>query len=132
MTLRERQDQFIADMDLFDHWTDRFNYLISEGEELPETFPEYLTAYRIEGCQSKTCFKVWLHEGLLYVCGWSNSAVMGGIIVAMTKIFNFSTMEELRHTPIDFHLKTGLIDNLTSIRRSALEEMIRRIVSLTA
>jgi sulfur transfer protein SufE len=55
---------------------------------------------------------------------------MAGIIATMTKIFNFTTIEELRPANIDFHLNSGLIDNLTSMRRSALEEMIRRIVSL--
>jgi sulfur transfer protein SufE len=55
---------------------------------------------------------------------------MGGIIAAMITIFNFTTMDELKDTDIDFHLKSGLIDNLTPMRRAALEEMIRRITVL--
>ena len=127
MTLRERQNQFIADLEIFDSWADRFNYLISLSEELPAEFPEYLLPYRIEGCQSKTCFLPRIHDGLLYITGWSNSAVTGGIIVAMTTIFNFTSKDEFQATDIDFHIRSGLLDNLTPMRRSALEEMIRRI-----
>jgi len=127
MTLRERQDQFIADMASFDSWADRFEYLIELDKELPTEFPEWLLPYRIEGCQSKTCFLPRLHDGLLYIKGWSNSAVTGGIIVAMTTIFNFTSCDEILTTDIDFHLKTGLIDNLTPMRQASLKEMIRRI-----
>ena len=127
MTLRERQNQFIADMAMFDNWTDRFNYLIALSEELPRQFPEYLLPYRIEGCQSKTCFLPRIHDGLLFITGWSNSAVMGGIIIVMTAIFNFTSREEFQDTEIDFHIQSGLIDNLTPMRKAALEEMMRRI-----
>jgi len=130
-TLRERQDQFIADMAMFDSWTGRFNYLISLSEELPSEFPEYLLEYRIVNCQSKTCFLPRINDdGLLYITGWSNSAIMGGIIVAMTAIFNFTSREEFQATHIDFHTQSGLINNLTPMRQSALEEMIRRITVL--
>jgi len=127
MTFRERQDEFIADMAMFDSWADRFNHLMALSDELPADFPEYLLSYRIEGCQSKTCFLPRMHNGLLYISGWSNSPVMGGIIVAMVKIFNFTSRKEFKDTTIDFHLQSGLIDNLTPMRRAALEEMIRRI-----
>lgn len=130
MTLRERQDQFISNMEMFDSWQDRFNYLISESEGLPREFPEYLLSHRIEGCQSKTCFLPRIYNGLLYITGWSNSAVMGGVIVAMTAIFNFTSKEEFKNTKIDFHTKSELIDNLTPMRKAALEEMIRRITVL--
>jgi cysteine desulfuration protein SufE len=131
-TLRERQDRFIDDMAMFDNWTDRFNHLLSLSEELPAEFPDYLLQYRIVGCQSKTCFLPRIHDGLLYIKGWSNSAIMGGIIVAMTAIFNFTNRDELRHTELDFHIKSELFDNLTQMRRAALEEMIRRINVLYA
>jgi len=130
MTLRERQDQFIDEMAMFDNWTDRFNCLISLADELPEYFPEYLRPYRIEGCQSNTCFLPRITGDMLYVTGWSNSAVMGGIIVTVTVIFNFTTKKEFRNTDIDFHIKSRLIDNLTPMRRAALEEIIRRITVL--
>ena len=130
MTLRERQDQFIADMAMFDNWTDRFNYLIELAEELPAEFPQQLLPFRIEGCQSKTCFKAGLYGNIIFTDGWSNSAIMGGIIVAIMEIFNGIKVIDIQNTCIDFHIKSGLIDNLTPMRRAALEEIIRRITVL--
>jgi len=130
MTLREKQDEFLSDMEMFDTWADRFNYLISLAEKLPAEFPQHLLPFRIEGCQSKTCFKAYLNGNILFAEGWSNSAVMGGIIVAIMKIFNWMECREIQDTEIDFHIKSGLIDNLTPMRRAALEEIIRRITVL--
>jgi len=127
MTLRLRQDQFIADMEMFDTWADRFNHFIALAEQLPPQCPEWLLPFRIKGCLSKTCFSAHLHHDVLQIKGWSNSPVTAGIIVAMTGIFNNSTSDQLRTTPIDFHLRSGLIHNLTPMRSAALNEMIRRI-----
>ena len=112
MTLRERQDQFIADLEIFDNWADRFNYLIALAEELPAEFPAWLLPYRIVGCQSKTCFYARINDGSLHVKGWSNSAVTGGIIVSIITLFNETPINELRTTEIDFHIKSVLLVRL--------------------
>jgi sulfur transfer protein SufE len=130
MTLRERQNRFIADMALFDGWTDRFNFLISESYKLPEKCPDYLLPYRIESCQSKTCYKVWTQDNHIQSSGWSNSAIMGGLLVSVMNIVNLSPIEELLRTPIDFHTQTGLVDNFTLMRHATLSEIIRRITAI--
>lgn len=135
-TLRERQDNFIETMELLGDWTERFNYLISESEKLPQTCPENLLRHRIETCRSKTCFRAELlpspcGEGLGVRCeGWSNSSVLGGLIVCICEIFNNTPYLELTNTNIDFHTRSGLIDNLTALRREGVEEIIRRINKL--
>ena len=130
MTLRERQDQFTSDLEMFDDWTGRFDYLISLSGELLPVCPEHLLPFRIEFCKSKTCFKPMIQEDMLYISGWSNSPVLGGIIVAMRIIFNFTSRDEFLSTDIDFHTKSGLIENLTPLRRDGIMEMIRRITVL--
>ena len=59
-------------------------------DELPAEFPLYLLPFHIEGCQSRTCFKAYTdcYGNILFTDGWSNSAVMGGIIVSIMNIFN--------------------------------------------
>jgi len=133
MTLREKQDEFISDMEMFDNWADKFNYLIDLADELPAELSLNLLPFRIEGCQSRTYFKAFTdcYGKILFTDGWSNSAVMGGIIVAIMNIFNRTERIELRYTKIDFHTESGLIDNLTPMRRAALEEIIRRITVLS-
>jgi sulfur transfer protein SufE len=118
-------------MESLGNWTDRFNYFIAEGEYLPENPPNYLLQYRIEGCQSRTYYKVWLRNNRIHSSGWSNSGVMGGIIVSIIKIFNGAPVEEMQGLNIDFHTQSGLIDNLTPMRQATLSEIIRRITVLS-
>jgi sulfur transfer protein SufE len=128
--IREQQDKFTAYLNEFDEWTDKFNFLISEGEALPAQCPESLNAFRIKGCQSRTCLKAYIREDYLYVDAWSNSSVMAGICITLMKIFNMTPVKNMETVDIDFHVKSGLIDHLTPLRRMGLEEMIRRITVL--
>jgi len=130
MTFRERQDLFLENLSFFDNWTDRFNYLINLSDEFPPECPEYLLPYRILFCKSRTYFYPFIQDNQLYVLGWSNSAVMAGLIVAMRTIFNNTSREEFQDTLIDFHTKSELIFNLTPLRLDGLNEMIRRITVL--
>ncbi|MDR0829736.1 MAG: SufE family protein [Prevotellaceae bacterium] len=129
--IREKQNQFIENFKLFDNWTDKFNYLIELGEDLPAECPRTLLPYRFEFCQSKTCFFVDNDNGKIKLRGWSNSAVMAGIIVVFKNIFDGEDTAELNNTDIDFHIKTGLIESLTILRRQSLEKMIDEIVLLS-
>jgi cysteine desulfuration protein SufE len=127
MKLRERQDQFIETLLMFDNWTDRFNFILEYGNLLDKECPPLLLPYRIERCQSRSYFLVDAGGGLLHVAGWSNAGVMGGLIACIVKIFEGVTLDDLRKTDIDFHTKTDLINNLTPLRREALTEIINRI-----
>jgi sulfur transfer protein SufE len=127
MTLRERQDQFIETIGLFDTWSYKFNFLIDDSGLLPEECPENLNHYRIENCTSRTCFKASNIDGEIYISGWSNSIIMAGIIVTVMKLFDGIPVAELKETEIDFHIRSGLTYNLTFMRQSALNEIIDRI-----
>jgi cysteine desulfuration protein SufE len=127
MTLRERQDQFVETIAMLDEWRDKFDFLVDYSNLLPRELPENLSKYRIKNCKSRTHFKAWIFGGRIYTDGWSNSAIMGGIIVTVQKIFDDVPIAELKDTVIDFHQKSDLINNLTPMRQDALLEIIHRI-----
>lgn len=129
--LRERQDEFIEVIATLDNWGDRFKFLWDCSESLSPECPESLKNYRIANCQSRTYFLAGNNQDTIVVRGWSNSPVMGGIIYLMQDIFNGVPISELKETNIDFHVKSDLINNLTPMRRAALEEIINRIIVLS-
>ena len=129
MTLRERQDQFIETIGQIDSWADKFNFLMDYSNLLENECPDQLKHYPIERCQSRTFFKVLNEDGNIRITGWSNSAILGGVIVTFMKIFDGVPVKELQKTDIDFHIRSGLIDNLTALRQSALSEMLHQILS---
>jgi len=132
MTLRERQDSFIDNISLFPDWKERFDHFIARSSEQAHRHaPSYLLKYSIEFCQSRTCFIAYVKEGIIHIEGWSNSSVLAGIIVEISDMFNHVPVRELTPDAIDFHTRSGLIDNLTPLRKMGLLEIIRRIAVLS-
>jgi sulfur transfer protein SufE len=132
MNLRERQDGFLAEWNALPDRTEQFNYLIALSALLVPECPPSLRPYRIENCQSRTFFRAGVGDGLLRVDGWSNSAIMGGIVVACRQIFDGVSLSDLASAEIDFHIRSGLIDGMTPMRTDSFREIIRRITVLSS
>ncbi|KAA6348499.1 Cysteine desulfuration protein SufE [termite gut metagenome] len=131
MTVQEKQNNFVEEMSACEEWHDKFNLLIGYfSEQTQPAPPAELIEYRIEGCFSRTYFRAFLSGGKIHTNGWSGSAVMGGIIVAISKMFHESPASEWQDTAVDFHIRTELIKHLTPMRQAALTEMINRIESV--
>lgn len=130
MTLRESQDNFIELMNLFDSWPEKFGLLIEKSALQPAELPEELLPCRILNCQSRTYLRAKSVDGTINITGWSNSSIMAGMIQSIREIFNYYSIEDIDSTEIDFHIKSGLIDNVTSLRRAAILEMVNRVLVL--
>lgn len=129
--LEARQKQFIDDLNSFDAWNDKFNHLITVGEELTP-MPEHLKIPEnlVLGCISKTYFYCRIVDGVIRVYGWSNACTVSGIIASMVSIFDGIPMEQLIGATINFHTQSELLMHLTPSRQSALQQMINRITAL--
>lgn len=130
MTLRESQDKFIQELGAFEVWSDKFNLLIENSSFQVKQVPEDLEQYRIINCLSKTYFHAENANGYICISGWSNSSIMAGLIVYIKKMFNCLPVEELKTSEINFHTDSGLIDNVTPMRKAAIFEIINRIYIL--
>jgi len=129
-TIFKNQNNFIETLDMCgqDVWNEKFNYLISLNDLLPATCPDELLPYRVATCQSRTYFRAWTEGSWLRVAGWSNTPVQRGIIVSMIEMFDRTPSIELQAlNDIYFHTKSGLIDNLTPLRKEGLKTMVERI-----
>ena len=128
MTLKERQDKFIAELNEFAEWHEKFNYIIELGNAMPE-MPERLRVptNRLEFCTSKTFFAITGID-FLEVYGWSNSTIPQGLAAVCAQIFGGLTSAEIAGQEIYFHTKSGLMQNLTLIRAQSLEYMIKKCV----
>ena len=129
-SIDKNQNEFVDTMDLFGQydWTDKFNHIMSMGNSLPAQCPGELLLYRILTCSSITYFHAWLQDGELRVNGWSNAAVQRGIIAAIIQMFDHAPESEFTsENAVYFHTASGLLYNLTPLRKDGLLEMIRRI-----
>lgn len=135
MTLQERQSEFIELFNSLGSWTDRFQFLIDIGsglDGLPEAMKCTLT--QVTSCNSQTFFYPSVFEGIVHIQGWSNSSIMSGLIAMLQMIFNGCQVDEIWEAKIlntiDFHIRTGLINNLTEQRKAGLLEMLGRTLHL--
>src|SRR5258708_4430625 len=81
MTIKEQQDEIIADFELFGDWMEKYEYIIQLGKELPLIEAKYkLDENLIRGCQSR----VWLHadykDGRLFFTADSDAVITKGLV----------------------------------------------------
>jgi cysteine desulfuration protein SufE len=128
MDAEQTQRELIEEFDLFDDWTDRYQYLIDLGRKLPE-FPDAWRTeeHRLHGCQSQ----VWIHQErrgeLLHFDAISDSAIVSGLIALLLRVYSDRPPEEIVTTEPDFVGAIGLDSHLSPTRKNGLHAMLQAI-----
>ena len=129
MTINERQDQIIDDLEPLDDWMDRYAYIIDLGNQLPPLDEKYRTPQNlIEGCQSR----VWLNaemtpDGKLVFSADSDALIVKGIISMLVDILSGHTPQEILDADLYFIDRIGLQEHLSPTRSNGLVAMVRQI-----
>ncbi|MCB1741892.1 MAG: SufE family protein [Gammaproteobacteria bacterium] len=124
----EIQNELIEEFAFFDDWTDRYQYLIDLGRELP-TFPAeaQTEANRLHGCQSN----VWLldrtSDDHIQFQAISDSAIVSGLIALILRVYNGRTAQEILATEPRFVAAIGLDSHLSPTRKNGLHAMLEAI-----
>ncbi|MDE7546744.1 SufE family protein [Acetobacter fabarum] len=124
----------IADeLDVFDDWMERYQYIIEMGRKLPPFPHEWCNdAHRVPGCQSQ----VWLEEkeadGRLYFAGLSDAAIVSGLVALLLRVYSGRTREEIQATDPGFLRDLGLVQALSTNRGNGVEAMARAMRSAAA
>jgi cysteine desulfuration protein SufE len=85
----QAQQDIVDEFAFFGDWTERYQYLIDLGKQLPP-FPEDLKTedYRVHGCQSM----VWLvpsgSPDKLHFQAASDSAIVSGLIALVLRVYS--------------------------------------------
>ena len=128
MTIKESQQQIVAEFSLFTDWMEKYEYLIELGKTLPP-FPEELKREEnlITGCQSR----VWLHavyeKESLFFSADSDAIITKGIVSMLIRAFSGHPPQEVLDANIDFIDQIGLKEHLSPTRANGLLSMIRQI-----
>jgi cysteine desulfuration protein SufE len=128
MTFSEKQNEITEILNSMSDWHARYNHIIEIGQQLPP-MPEHLKiqANRITSCTSRTYFYPEKHESAITIHGWSNSAIPAGLIALFKQLCDGIKITEIRSSTIDFHIKTGLINNLSLNRKTGFLEMLSKL-----
>ena len=122
------QDAIIEEFAMFDDWLDKYDYIISLSDTLPEIDPQKRTdKYLIEGCQSRVWVSSEIKDGKLFYSADSDAIITKGIIALLISVMNGRSPEEAANIDLYFIDAIGLGENLSPTRSNGLRAMIAQM-----
>lgn len=122
------QDAIIEEFAMFDDWLDKYDYIISLSDSLPEIDAEKRTdKYLIEGCQSRVWVSSELKDGKMFYSADSDAIITKGIIALLISVMNGRSPEEAANIELYFIDAIGLGENLSPTRSNGLRAMIAQM-----
>ncbi len=116
------------ELDVFDDWMDRYQYIIELGRKLPPFPPEWQDdAHRVPGCQSQVWMEAALRDGKLLLAGASDAAIVSGLVALLLRVYSGRPPSEIIATDAGFLRDLGLIEALSTNRGNGIAAMARRI-----
>ena len=117
----------------FGDWTERYQYLIDLGKQLPQ-FPEASKTdeHRVHGCQSM----VWLvpsgDASKMHFEAISDSAIVSGLIALVLRVYSDRSAQEIVATEPEFVATIGLAKHLSPTRSNGLAAMLAKLKAYAA
>ncbi|SEO60172.1 MULTISPECIES: SufE family protein [unclassified Luteibacter] len=132
-TALDAQAAIAEEFAFFGDWTERYQYLIDLGRQLPP-FPDdrKTEENRVHGCQSM----VWLipsgDASKMHFDAASDSAIVSGLIALVLRVYSDRPAQEIVDTPPDFIQQIGLAKHLSPTRSNGLAAMLARLKAYAA
>jgi len=124
MTIAEKQAELLEELELFQDWQERYEYVIGLGKKLAPMPEEAKTGDKlIKGCQSQ----VWLDascdaDGVHYLAD-SDSLITKGMIALFVRVLDGHAPDAILTADMSFIDQTGLKEHLAPTRANALSLM---------
>lgn len=121
------------ELELFDDWMERYQYIIEMGRKLPAFPKEWCDdAHRVPGCQSQVWLEAREDNGNLYFAGLSDAAIVCGLVALLLRVYSGRSSAEIIATEPKFLHDLGLVQALSTNRGNGVEAMARAIRSAAA
>lgn len=127
-TIAEAEKEITEDFELFDDWTQKYEYIIELGQKLPPLHEKYKTDdHKIKGCQSSVWLNSFEKNGKIYFEADSDSTFVKGEIALLINVLNDRTPEEIITAKLDFIDAIGLRQHIAVTRANGLASMIKQM-----
>lgn len=129
----QAQQDIADEFAFFGDWTERYQYLIDLGKQLPPFSDAWKTEdYRVHGCQSM----VWLvpsgDVSKMHFDATSDSAIVSGLIALVLRVYSDRPAAEIVATEPAFIQEIGLAKHLSPTRSNGLAAMLARLKAYAA
>ncbi|MBP7269605.1 MAG: SufE family protein [Bacteroidia bacterium] len=127
-TIQELENAIVEDFALFDDWTEKYQYIIELGQQLPAMADALKTEDRkIKGCQSSVWLSASLRDGKVWFDADSDSTFVKGEIALLLRVLSGQAPEDVLKSELSFIDKIGLRQHLAMTRANGLAAMIKQI-----
>ena len=127
-TIAEAQESIVESFQFLDDWSERYQYLIELGRQLPP-LPEtaQVEGNRIHGCQSGVWLVCDYRNGRLEFAATSDPAIVAGIIALFLQVYSGRQPQQVLATTPTLVDEIGLSTHLSPHRANGLALMLERI-----
>src|SRR5687768_4467289 len=96
MTIAEKQQDLLDELDLFQDWTERYEYVIGLGKKL-SPLPESakVAEHLIRGCQSQVWLDAFAEGGKIRYLADSDSLITKGMIALFVRVLDNETADDI-------------------------------------
>ena len=121
------------ELEVFDDWMDRYQFLIELGRKRPP-FPEQWMddAHRVPGCQSRVWMEAACQDGRLWFAAASDAAIVSGLIAMLLRVYSGRSPDEIIATDPVFLKELGLLEALSTNRGNGIAAMARKVREVAA
>src|SRR5215510_8421852 len=127
-TIQNIEDAIVEEFDLFDEWTEKYQYIIELGQKLPVLDDQYKKEEnKIKGCQSSVWLNSYEKDGKIYFEADSDSTFVKGEIALLIRALSGQKPEDIVKTNLDFIDKIGLRQHIAVTRANGLASMIKQM-----
>lgn len=128
--MKEKIQELTELFDSMPEWSDRYNYLIELGSQMPPMPVAFKVPENRIACNSQLFFYVYYTEGICHIEAEANAPIPQGLAALLHSLCDGLPRQEIREnlSVLETFLHTiGLPENLTPVRRQALYEMLGKI-----
>lgn len=127
-SILETEQEIISDFELFDDWTQKYEYIIELGQKLPPLDEkDKIEDNKIKGCQSSVWLNSFEKDGKIFFEADSDSTFVKGEIALLISVLNERTPNEIINANLDFIDAIGLRQHIAVTRANGLASMIKQM-----
>ena len=127
-TIQQIQNEIIDEFDFFEDWSEKYQYLIDLGKNLPNfDNKSRIDSNLIKGCQSKVWLNSSFKNNIVIFEADSDAIISKGIISLLIRVFSGHRPEDILEAKIDFIDTKGGNTHLSQTRANGLLAMQKNI-----
>lgn len=129
--INKLQEQIIAEFELFSDWSEKYQYLIEQGNKLePLDNCHKVTDNLVKGCQSQLWLIAEIKDGKVYYQADCDSPIPKGIVALLIRVLSSQAINDIKNADLFFVEKTQLINYLSPNRVQGLSSLIAKMKEL--